>query len=54
MPCPSLRAPGVENRKLIVSRNVTIAPTLPTNDAVGENGRDTIRKAGKVIAKYGF
>src|SRR5258707_10626587 len=38
-------APGVENRKLTVSRKVTIAATLPTNDAFGENGRSAMRVA---------
>src|SRR6266436_6275580 len=51
MPCPSWRAPGVENRKLIVSRNVTTAPKLPTNDALGENGRAVIRRAVAISIK---
>jgi len=38
-------APGVENRKLTVSRKVTTAAKLPTNDAFGESGRSAMRAA---------
>src|SRR6266852_3878107 len=38
-PCPSWIAPGVENKKLVVSRNVMMAPRLPMNEARGEMGR---------------
>ena len=35
----------MENRKLIVRRKVTTAPKLPTNDALGKNGRVAMRRA---------
>src|SRR5712692_5755687 len=41
-------APGVENRKLTVSRKVTTAAKLPTNDAFGDSGRSAMRAAGAI------
>lgn len=38
-------APGVENKKLSVNRNVAMAPRLPKNDALGNIGRNASRMA---------
>ena len=43
--CDKWRAPGVEKRKLVVSKKVIIPPMLPTSESLAEKGREAISKA---------